>query len=108
MPPFVSNTKPLPDRPEIVPPMVYLPVVHETATLVTLALATVPLPPAVTPQVCAGLECCENTVTLKVPPLAMAVVNVKLPFALTDRLLPPLSCNTSPVPARPVIVPPMV
>ena len=31
----------------------------------------------------------------------MAVVNVKLPFALTDRLLPPLFCNTTPVPERP-------
>ena len=37
---------------------------HVTTTLVTFALATVPLPPAVTPQVCAGLEGCENTVTL--------------------------------------------
>ena len=56
-----------------------------TTTLVTLALATVPLAPAVTPQVCAGLEGCENTVTLKVLPLAMAVVNVKLPLPCADR-----------------------
>jgi hypothetical protein len=38
----------------------------------------------------------------------MAVVNVKLPFALTDRLLLPLFCNTKPVPERPETVPPMV
>jgi hypothetical protein len=36
------------------------------------------------------------------------VLNVKLPLALTDRLLPPLSCKTSPVPVSPETVPPMV
>jgi hypothetical protein len=41
-------------------------------------------------------------------PLASAVANVKAPFAETVRLSPPLSCSTSPVPVRPVTVPPIV
>jgi hypothetical protein len=40
--------------------------------------------------------------------LAIAAVNVKLPVALTGKLFPPLSCNTSPVPERPVAAPPIV
>jgi hypothetical protein len=82
-------------------------VVHVTWTLVTFALA-VPLP-FVTTQFCAGFEGCVRTVTLYAAPLAMAVVNVKVVApALTDKLLPPLSCNTSPVPVRPETLPPMV
>lgn len=38
----------------------------------------------------------------------MDVVKVKAPFALTGRLLPPLFCNTNPVPKRPETVPPIV
>ncbi len=39
----------------------------------------------------------------------MLVVNAKLvALALTGRLLPPLSCNTSPVPERPDTAPPIV
>jgi hypothetical protein len=50
-----------------------------------------------------------STVTLYAPPLATAVEKVKLvAFALTVRLSPLLSCNTSPVPVSPVTVPLMV
>ena len=38
----------------------------------------------------------------------MGVVKVNPPLALTNRLLPPLSCKVSPVPDRPKTVPPMV
>ena len=79
--------------------------VQATATLVTLALA-VPLP-FVTVQVWPGWRLREDRDAVGAP-LAIAVVNVKLPSALTARLLPPLSCKTSPVPESPETVPPMV
>jgi hypothetical protein len=41
-------------------------------------------------------------------PLAIAVLKVKGPLAVIDRLSPELSCKTSPLPVRPVTVPPMV
>src|SRR6266851_1133344 len=40
-------------------------------------------------------------------PVASVVANVKPPLAVTDRLSPPLFCNTT-VPVRPATVPPMV
>src|ERR1017187_1263083 len=51
-----------------------------------------------------------ETVTLYVIPLRRAVGKVKFPFALTDRVSPPLSCNWRPpaVPTRFITVPPMV
>src|SRR5579863_9867288 len=61
-----------------------------------------------TTQFCAGLEGCVRTVTLYAPPLLTAVLKVKLPLVVMERLSPPLSCNTSPVPERPETVPPMV
>src|SRR5690348_9401751 len=104
--PLSCNTSPLPDSPETVPPIVYVVVLHVTLTLVTFALA-VPLPFA-TLHVCAGLFGWVRTVTLYVVPAASAAVNVKLPFELTARSLPPLSCRTSPDPDRPETVPPIV
>lgn len=38
----------------------------------------------------------------------MGVENVKAPLVVTVRLLPLLSCKTSPVPERPETVPPIV
>lgn len=50
-----------------------------------------------------------STVTLYALPLLTEVAKVKLvAFALTVRLLLPLSCKTSPAPVSPVIVPPIV
>ncbi len=77
-----------------------------TGMPVTFAKA-VPLP-MVTTQFCAGLEGCVRTVTAYVVPLAMAVAKVKLPFALTGRLSPPLSSSTRPVPERPETATPIV
>jgi hypothetical protein len=78
-----------------------------TWTFVTLAVATVPLP-RVTTQVCAGLEGLTSTVTAYVLVLGMGKENVKVPLALTVRLFAPSSWRTSPVPASPLTVPPMV
>ena len=60
--PLSCRTKPVPVRPEMVPPMVYVVVEHVTATLVTFPVA-VPLPFA-TEQVCVGFVGCVRTVTL--------------------------------------------
>ncbi len=81
--------------------------VQLTATVVTLALATVPLPLATT-QVCAGPVGCASTVTAYALPVAIGVEKVNEPLAVTARLFPPLSWSTRPVPARPETVPPIV
>src|SRR5437762_5445131 len=100
------KTRPVPERPATVTPMATVPVLQVIWTLVTLADA-VPLPPE-TVQVCVGLEGGVETATLKVPPLATAVLKVKAPLPLTVRLSPPLFCSTIPVPVMPVTVPPFV
>ena len=75
----------------------YVFVVQVTWTFVTFEFA-VPLP-FVTRQVCAGLDGCVSTVTLYALPPARGwlKVNAVAP-EVTDRLLPPLSCSTSPLP----------
>src|SRR5580704_9918040 len=91
------------------PPMVAVTgfVVQVTVIPVTLAVA-VPLP-AATRQVCDGLVGWVRTVTAYPPPLAMVVVKVKEPFAVTVRLLAALSCRTTDSPvASPLTVPPIV
>src|SRR5580704_11148970 len=105
-PPLSCKTSPVPSSPTTFPPMETVPVEHVTCTPVTLAVA-VPLPLA-TVQVCAGVEGAVRTETLYGIPVAILVVNVKGPAAAMARLFPPLSSKTSPVPARPVTVPPMV
>src|ERR1700691_1639039 len=107
-PPLSWRTKPDPERPETVTPTVALTaaLVQAMATVVTFAVA-VPLPP-VTAQLCGGFVGCVATVTAYAPPVAMEVAKVKLPLALTGRLSAPLSWRTSPVPVRPVTVPPIV
>jgi hypothetical protein len=80
--------------------------VQATCTVVTFPVA-VPLP-FETLQFCVGLEGCVETVTLYVAPLLSGVEKVKLPLLLTEKLLPPLSCRVSPVPAKPETVPPIV
>ena len=77
-------------------------VVQVTATLVTFAEPTVPVPP-LTVQVCP--DGWVRTVTEYAAPLASFVGNVKEPLAVTERLSPPLSCSTT-VPASPDTVPP--
>jgi hypothetical protein len=47
-------------------------------------------------------------VTLYAPPLSSAPVKVKVPLAETDKLLPPLSCKTSPEAVSPDTLPPIV
>src|SRR5579863_10542651 len=73
-------------------------------TLLTAAPAMVPVP-LVTAQFWAGELGAVATVTAYGLPLATPVAKVKVPFALTDRLSPPLSFRTSPVPLRPDAVP---
>ena len=51
-----------------------------------------------------GLGGCVIIVTAYVFPLAIAVLNVKAPFAAIVRLSPPLSCNTIPEPVSPTTV----
>jgi hypothetical protein len=77
-----------------------------TWILVTLAKA-LPLP-ALTTQVCVGLEGCVFTVTTYAPPLAMDVLKVNGPLAVMARSSPPLSSRMSPVPLRPITVPAIV
>ena len=60
--PLSCRTRPVPVRPEIVPPMVYVVVLQVTATFVTFPVA-VPLP-FVTEQVWVGFVGCVKTVTL--------------------------------------------
>jgi hypothetical protein len=102
-----SSTNPVPARPVTVPPTVTVAVVQVTCTDVTFAVA-VPDPFA-TVHVSDGLLGCVPTVTAYAPPLAKAVLNVKAvePAATVSESLP-LSTKTSPVPVRPVIVPPIV
>ena len=106
-PPLFCSTNPDPVNPEIVPPIVYVVVEHATCTFVTFPFA-VPLP-FVTVQTCTGPEGCVSTLTLYALPGATAVENVNevAPDA-TERLFPPLFCNTNPDPVRPEIVPPIV
>src|ERR1700722_11142960 len=73
-----------------------------TATPVTFADPTDPLPPLTTHVWPAG---CVNTVTAYALPPASFVGKANDPFALTDRLSPPLSCNTTD-PASPETDPP--
>ena len=65
-----------------------------TTTLVTLALATVPLPPAVTPQVCAGWKAAKirDVISCSAGD-GRSEREVRCPCA-DGRLLPPLSCKT--------------
>src|SRR4029077_12461186 len=102
------NTNPEPVRPVTEPAIFALTaaVVQATATEVTLAEA-VPLP-LVTTQLCDGLLGWVSTVTAYAEPTFTAVLNVKFPVAVTDKLSPPLFCSTRPVPASPVTAPPMV
>jgi hypothetical protein len=72
--------------------------------VVTFVVA-VPLP-FVTKQVCP--EGCVRTVTAYAAPLSRALEKVKLPLVETDKLLPPLSCKTSPEPVSPDTFPPTV
>jgi hypothetical protein len=87
-----------------------LPLIHVhspkqiTKTFVTLALA-LPLP-LVTVQF--WLVGWVSTVTLYAVLLATGFEKVKPPFAPTGRLLPSLTCKTSPVPMSRETVPPIV
>src|SRR5208282_4395514 len=72
-------------------------------TLVTFA-ETVPDPFA-TVHVCP--DGAVFTVTLYAAPVTSEVANVNVPFAVTLRLSPPLSCSTT-VPDSPETVPPTV
>jgi hypothetical protein len=78
--------------------------VQVTATFVTLAEPTVPLP-LVTAHVCPAETL--PTVTLYGDPLGTGVANVNVPLAVRLRASPPLSLSTT-VPDRPETVPPMV
>src|SRR5579862_250763 len=98
-------TVPPPDVNVPAPPV--CPVVHVTTTVVTFAVA-VPLPLLIA-HTCVGLDGWVSTATAYAPPLATAVLKVKVVApALTERLLPPLFCSTSPLPVRPETVPPTV
>src|SRR5262245_23758408 len=99
------STRPVPARPLTAPPSAYELVVHVMVTFVMLLPATVP-PPLATAQVWLRFAGCVATVTLYAPDTA--VENVNAPLAATVRLLPPLFWRTSPAPAKPVTVPPMV
>ena len=103
--PLTSSTRPTPASPLTVPPTRKELVVQVMATEVTLALATVPLPP-LTEQTCVGPLGCVETVTLKPDPEATATGKVKLPFAETLTLSAPLFLSTRPLPASPLTVPP--
>jgi hypothetical protein len=77
-------------------------VAQVTATLVTFADPTAPVPP-LTVHVCpVGWV---RTVTEYALPLVSFVAKAKEPLAVTERLSPPLSCSTA-VPVSPDTVPP--
>src|SRR5216684_3305917 len=86
--PLFCSTSPVPSRPTTFPPIETVPVEHVTWTLLTIALI-VPLP-LPTVQVCDGVEGAVKTETRYGWPLAIAVLKVKEPFAVTARLSPAL------------------
>ena len=103
-PPLSCSTT-VPDSPETVPPTEYVTgglAVQVTATFVTFAEPTVPVP---LPTVQVWPDGCVITVTAYAAPLASCVGKAKEPFAVTVRLSPPLSCSTT-VPDSPETVPP--
>src|SRR5215510_8068124 len=105
--PPLSFSTTVPDRPETGPPTEYVAgglAAQVTATVVTFAEPTVPVP-LPTVQVCP--DGWVFTVTAYAAPLASCVGNAKEPFAVTVRASPPLSFSTT-VPDRPETVPPMV
>src|SRR5437879_11694146 len=63
LPPLFRSTRPVPESPLTVPPIVWVLVTQLTAILVTFAPATVP-EPLVTVQLWLGLVGCVRTVTL--------------------------------------------
>ncbi len=100
---------PDPARPVTIPPTVKLEVTQATVTPVTFDIAIVPVADAgTTVQICDGDDGCTKTVTAYMSPLGTGVGNVNPPLAFTGRLSSPLSCNTRPLPARPLTVPPTV
>src|SRR3989442_1578668 len=68
-PPLFRSTRPVPESPLTVPPIVKVLVAQLTATLVTFAPASVPLPLATVQVWPIG---CTNTATLYAEPSAMA------------------------------------
>src|SRR5580658_5655737 len=88
-----STTDPV--SPDTVPPTEYVAgglVVQVTATLVTFAVPTVPVPP-LTAHVCP--DGWVFTVTAYAAPLASFAGKVKDAGGATDRWSPPLSCSTT-------------
>src|SRR5437867_12197194 len=84
--------------------MVWVSVVQATATLVTFAPASVPLPLATVQVWPIG---CTNTATLYAEPSAMAP-NINGAFAGTMRSVVPLSLRVKPVQLWPLTAPPTV
>ncbi len=80
--------------PETLPPIEYT-TVHVTATVVTAAALTVPLPLATVHCWLAG---CVFTVTAYAAPLARAVLKLKAPVDETVESLPALFCSTTLLP----------
>jgi hypothetical protein len=96
----------MPARQDTVPPTLNEPVLQVTATLVTLLVA-VPAAFAIE-QNCDGPVGCESAVTLYGEPESMLVLKLNVPLALTARSSAPLFWSTSPEPASPATVPPIV
>ena len=93
---IVLQDQPASMRPETEPPIVRPVVPQLIWTLVTVAAGCAKIPLA-TVQVCAGLEGCVKMVTTYGWPPVTLVLNVKVPFPVTVRLSPPLSCRVRPV-----------
>src|SRR5512132_941544 len=99
-----ASTRPLSVSPVRLPPTVNV-LTHVTETLATAASVTPPVPLA-TVQICGGAAGWVLTLTEYEPPLRMPVANANAPFEVTGRSSPALFWRTSPVPSRPLTVPP--
>jgi len=92
-------------NPVTVPPIVWV-TLQVTATLVTLAAATVPVPFATVQSSPVGWTL---TVTAYAAPTTRGVVNVNVPLAATFSPFVPLSSNVTEAPVlNPETVPPIV
>ena len=99
-PPLFVRTRPVPVRPERVPPTGYACVEHETVTSIALPATTAePLPMV---HVCVGVVGDAPMATVYVVPLATFVLNVYVLFAGMGSVSAPFNVNVRPLPTTPM------
>ncbi len=96
------RTRPVPESPITVPPILKFDTVQVTVTFVTFAVAVPWL--LATVHCCVGIDGCVPTVTSYIAPAATAVLNANAPLALTARVSAPF-LSVRPFPDRPLTVP---